>query len=237
LNFPSPILKGRLLKRYKRFLADIELTGKVVTAHCANPGSMMGVKTEGATVWVTRADNPKRKLPYDWQVIEVGTARVCINTASANRIVEETVLAGGLPELSGYETLKREVKYGRNSRIDFLLSGARRPDCYVEVKNVTLSRETGLAEFPDSPTVRGAKHLVELADVVREGYRAVMLYIINRTDCERFTLAADIDPDYAAKFAGASQAGVESLAYGTGISESGIGLVSKLSIQQGHQPP
>ena len=200
MKFPAPLQKGRLVKRYKRFLADIDLNGQIITAHCANTGSMMGVKDEGAVVWVTAANNPKRKLQYDWHIIEIGTANVCINTASANKIVEAGINAGLVPELGGYEALRREVKYGENSRIDILLQDETRPLCYVEVKNVTLSRSPPLAEFPDSPSARGTKHLRELAEMARQGHRAIMFYCVNRTDCERFDLARDIDPEYGREF-------------------------------------
>ena len=228
MKFPAKIQKGILVKRYKRFLADIDLGGEIVTAHCANTGSMKGVKDEGSTVWVTAAQNPKRKLGWDWQIIEIDGARVCINTASANPIVEEAILVGKVPELSGYRTLRREVKYGQNSRIDILLEDENRPPCYVEIKNVTLSRENGLAEFPDSPTARGTKHLEELADMARHGNRAVMFYLVNRDDCEAFKLAQDIDPGYAAKFDLAAKAGVEKIIYRSVIDESGIRLDKSL---------
>ncbi len=224
MKFPAPIQKGILVKRYKRFLSDIELDGKTITAHCANPGSMMGVKDEGATVWVTAATNLNRKLQWDWQIIEVGAARVCINTALANKIVHEALTEKSISELSGYNSIRPEVKYGENSRIDFLLSEPDLPDCYVEVKNVTLSRSEGLAEFPDSPTARGTKHLKELAAMAQAGHRAVMLYLVNRTDCTKFSLARDIDPEYAFAFNKATQSGVESLAFGTKIDLSGIKL-------------
>lgn len=230
MNFPAPIEKGRLVKRYKRFLADIDLNGEIITAHCANPGSMAGVKDEGATVWVTAANNPKRKLQYDWQVIEVSDARVCINTASANKIVHEALLAGQIKELADYSTIKPEVKYGEKSRIDFLLTGDGLPDCYLEVKNVTLSPNPPLAEFPDSPTKRGTKHLGELSNMVKEGHRAVGLYLVNRTDSHIFTLAREIDPDYARAFDAAREAGVEMLAYGCDISEDGITINRALKI-------
>ena len=224
MKFPALIQKGVLIRRYKRFLADIDLDGRMITAHCANPGSMMGVKSEGSTVWVSAATNPKRKLKYDWQVIEVGSARVCINTATANRIVQEALDAKAVPELAAYDNIRAEVKYGQNSRIDFLLTKADLPDCYVEVKNVTLSRQAGLAEFPDSPTARGTKHLHELRDMVRQSHRAVMLYLINRTDCGAFDIARDIDPQYGAVFDDVRSAGVDVFAYSTEISEDGIVL-------------
>ncbi|NNE58158.1 MAG: DNA/RNA nuclease SfsA [Hellea sp.] len=226
--FPAPIQEGVLIQRYKRFLADIDLNGEMITAHCANPGSMMGVQDKGAAVWVSKAQNKSRKLKWDWQVIEVDGARVCINTATANPIVEEAILAGKIPELSGYESFRREVKYGQNSRIDFRLEDPARPLCYLEIKNVTLSRTPGLAEFPDSPTARGTKHLIELSDMVREGHRAVMLYLVNRTDCSSFKLAEDIDPNYAARYAKAIGIGVESLVFRTDIIEDGITLNSAL---------
>lgn len=230
MKFPAPVEKGTLIKRYKRFLADIDLDGETIIAHCANTGSMMGVKDEGAKVWVTQAGNPKRKLGYDWQVIEIGGAKVCINTALANGLVSEAITAGRIPELAGYETLRREVKYGENSRIDILLETPGKPLCYVEVKNVTLSRTPPLAEFPDSPTARGTKHLRELAQMAKAGHRAVMVYCVNRTDCTGFALAKDIDPDYVREYDLAQKAGVEALAYGCDISEKGITLTTPLSL-------
>ena len=230
MEFPNPIQKGVLLKRYKRFFADIDCGGETITAHCANTGSMMGVKEPGSTVWYSAATNPDRKLKFDWQVIEIGGACVCINTASANKIVGEALDGGKIADLSDYDTVRPEVKYGQNSRIDFLLSGADLPDCYVEVKNVTLSRQGGLAEFPDARTARGTKHLGELADMVRGGHRAVMLYLVNRTDCEAFKIAADIDPDYMEAFQSAQNAGVEFLAISTDITETGIQLGKPLAV-------
>ncbi len=219
------------MQRYKRFLADIDIGGDIITAHCANPGSMMGVKDKGAPVWVTQAQNPKRKLSYDWQVIEIGGARVCINTAAANTIVSEAIEAGRIPELSGYVSLRREVKYGDNSRIDILLEDPEKPLCYVEVKNVTLSRNPPLAEFPDSPTARGTKHLRELSNMAKAGHRAVMLYCVNRTDCEAFTLASDIDPNYAREFEAARTAGMEAYAYSCAIDQGGIRLGKSIALK------
>ncbi len=230
MNFPADIQKGILVKRYKRFLADIELDGQIITAHCANPGSMMGVKTEGANVWVSPALNPNRKLKYDWQVIEVEDANVCINTGLANKIVAHGLENNAIPELGTYTNIRPEVKYGTNSRIDFLLTSDGLPDCYVEVKNVTLSRTKGLAEFPDSPTARGLKHLTELEAMVKQGHRAVMLYLVNRTDCNQFDLARDIDPDYAITFDQVRASGVEVLAISTQIDQTGIVINQPLKI-------
>ncbi|WP_319533527.1 DNA/RNA nuclease SfsA [uncultured Cohaesibacter sp.] len=225
MQFDAPLIRGTLIQRYKRFLADIKLEdGSVITAHCANPGSMMGLKEPGVTVWLSKSDNPKRKLAYSWELLELDGAMIGINTAHPNRIVEEAILAGKVTELAAYPSLRREVKYGKNSRIDLLLSGGDLPDCYVEVKNVHLLREPGLAEFPDSVTKRGAKHLVELGDMVAEGHRAVMLYLVQRTDTDRFSFAADIDPDYAAAFDEARKRGVEALVYACDITLDGITL-------------
>jgi sugar fermentation stimulation protein A len=230
MKFPAPIEKGVLIKRYKRFLADIQLENEVITAHCANTGSMTGVKTEGSEVWVSKAQNKNRKLGYDWQVIRIGGANVCINTATANTIVSDAIADDLIPELRGYETLRREVKYGENSRIDILLENPNTPRCYVEVKNVTLSRQPPLAEFPDSPTVRGSKHLNELAQMAQDGHRAVMFYCVNRTDCTSFSLADDIDPEYVKTFKAARLAGMEILVYDCEITEDGISISNSLKI-------
>ncbi len=230
MKFPAPIQKGVLVRRYKRFLADIELDGEIVTAHCANPGAMTGVKQEGATVWVSKALNPKRKLSFDWQVIELGQTRACVNTNLANAITAEAIEDGRIAELSGYETLRREVKYGANSRIDILLESSNLAPCYVEVKNVTLARNPPISEFPDSRTERGAKHLRELAEMARQGARAVMFYCVNRTDCTSFDLARDIDAAYGLEFDQARRAGVEILAYNCDIDSDGITLASPLKV-------
>lgn len=230
MDFPSPIQRGKLIQRYKRFLADIELDGEVITAHCANTGSMMGLKEPGSTVWVTKALNPKRKLGFDFQAIEVDGVPVCINTSLPNKVVEEAIAAQHIPELTGYGSMRREVKYGVNSRIDLLLEDEALPPCYVEIKNVTLSRTKGLAEFPDSPTARGLKHLHELSDMAQSGARAVMLYLVNRGDCTNFALARDVDADYADAFDTARKGGVEILAYDCNIVESGITLGRRLKV-------
>lgn len=228
MKFPSPLVRGRLLRRYKRFLADIELeSGEEIVAHCANPGSMMGLAEPGSEVWLSPNTNPKAKLDWRWELVRTGGGDlVCINTAHPNRIGEEAIGAGAIPELAGYASLRREVKYGRNSRIDILLEDDDRPACYVEIKSVTLRRPEGIhptaAEFPDAVTKRGAKHLAELADMADSGARAVMLYLAQRNDCDNFRIAADIDPGYAAALAEASGRGVEALCYSCNIQPEGI---------------
>jgi sugar fermentation stimulation protein A len=228
MKFPDPLLKGILVKRYKRFLADVILdSGEAIIAHCANSGSMLSVNTPGAEVWVSPARNPERKLRYTWEMIRIGDCLVGINTQHPNLLAAEAVAAGALPELAGYTAVRREVKYGRNSRIDLLLEADGRPPCYVEVKNVTMRRDltaVGPAEFPDAVTVRGAKHLDELAAMKAQGFRAVMLFLAQREDCRRFALAADIDPLYAAGLARARAAGVEMLCYGCRLSPLEIAI-------------
>ena len=238
MRFQAPLVEGRLIQRYKRFLADVELaTGEIVTAHCANPGAMLGLKEPGIPVWLSPAGNPKRKLQWNLQLIEVdfgrGPGLVGINTGHPNKIAEEAIAAGLIPALAGYDTIRREVKYGANSRIDLLLEKEGEPDCYVEIKNVHLVREPGLAEFPDSVTARGAKHLAELANMVAEGARAVMLYVIQIEDVDAFTFARDIDPAYGTAFDAAHGAGVEAMAWRCAVSHDGIDLLAEVPLKQG----
>ena len=225
MRFSGPLVRGRLVRRYKRFLADVTLeSGDEITAHCPNPGAMLGLAEPGMEVWLSISDNPKRKCRHSWELVRVREGFAGINAAQANRIAEEAIGAGRIRELAGYDGLRREVPYGRNSRIDLLLATEGQPRCYVEVKNVHLMRSPGLAEFPDSITARGTKHLGELSDAVAGGHRAVMLYVIQRADCNRFALAADIDPAYARAFAAARVAGVEAICYGCVLSREEIML-------------
>jgi sugar fermentation stimulation protein A len=232
VKFDDPLVPARLVRRYKRFLADAVLeSGETVTAHCANPGSMMGLAPEGALVYLSPARDPKRKLRWSWRLVEIGTALVGIDTGLANAVVAEGIAAGLVPGLAGYGEMRREVAYGRNSRVDLLLTGhGQRPDCLVEVKSVTLSRRAGLAEFPDSVTARGTKHLAELADAVAAGRRAVLLYLVQRTDATCFAVAGDIDPAYAAACRAAQEKGVEILCHGTAITPAGITLAGPLPV-------
>jgi sugar fermentation stimulation protein A len=216
MRFERPLVEGRLLRRYKRFLADVELPGLgTVTAHCANPGTMLGLAQPGSPVFLQPAGNPKRKLAWDWEIEFAdgpdGRQFVGINTANPNRIAAEAIAAGSIPELAGYASLKREVAYGASSRVDLLLESDGRSPCFVEVKNVHLLRRPGLVEFPDSVTARGARHLGELAREVAAGRRAVMLFVIQMR-AKGFAIAADLDPAYATAFRTALAAGVEAIA-------------------------
>jgi sugar fermentation stimulation protein A len=214
MKFHAPLVRGTLVQRYKRFMADVVLdTGETITAHCANSGAMAGLKAPGSIVWLSPAANPDRKLKYSWELIEADGDLVGINTAHPNNIVAEAIRAGAIEALSGYASLRQEVKYGKNSRIDILLEDPDRPPCCVEVKNVHLRRDGMLAEFPDAVTERGAKHLVELGDMVETGHRAVMLYLVQRMDCDRFAIAADVDPAYDRGLRVARERGVEVLCY------------------------
>ncbi len=223
MRFPAPLVTGRLVRRYKRFLADVVLDGGgEVTAHCANPGSMLGLAAPDSRVWLSVSADPKRKLAHSWEIVEADGGLVGINTAHPNGLVAEAIAGGRIAGLAGYPRIRREVKYGRSSRVDILLEDEGRPPAYVEVKNVHLMRNAGLAEFPDSVTARGAKHLEELGDMVEAGHRAVMVFLVQRTDCRRLSLAGDIDPAYAAAFARARSRGVEALAIGCSISPEEI---------------
>jgi sugar fermentation stimulation protein A len=231
MRFPDPLIRGRLQRRYKRFLSDVEIRDGVVTAHCPNPGSMLGLAEPGLDVWLAPATNPNRKLRYTWELVGLPSGLVGINTGHPNALAAEAIAAGAVPELAGYGTIRREVRYGKNSRIDLLLEDDGRPPCYVEVKNVHLKRDggaPGLAEFPDSVTARGAKHLRELGDMVAAGARAVMLYVVQRGDCGAFAIAADIDPAYATALDTARARGVEVLCYSCNVTAEAIELQAPL---------
>lgn len=234
MQFEPPLEEGRLLRRYKRFLADIETaSGELLTIHCANTGSMLNCMSEGARIWFSRSNDPKRKLPGSWEIGETPHGRLAvINTGRANALVEEALRAGLIAELSGFTSLKREVPYGQErSRIDFRLdypTGA----AFVEVKSVTLGfADSRVSAFPDARTERGSKHLRELAALAREGIRAVQLYCVNLTDIDAVRPAEEIDPAYAAALREAVSAGVEVLAYGAAISAQGVQLVKRLDVQ------
>jgi len=234
MRFQTTLVPGRLLRRYKRFLADVTLEdGREVVAHCANPGAMTGLNEPGMRVWLEPNDDPKKKLRFGWRLLELPNGHWAgIDTSVPNRVVREALDSKKIAALADYPNIRPEVKYGQSSRIDFLLTGTGLPDAYLEVKNVHLSRKAGLAEFPDSKTLRGAKHLRELADMRAQGHRAIMLYLVQRTDCTRFRLADDVDPAYAAAFDLATNAGVEVLCYDTEISTAGVEFRQQIEVLQ-----
>lgn len=220
--FPVPLVRGSLIRRYKRFFGEVLLDGgELVTAHCANTGAMIGLNAPGTEVWLSPAGGPGRKLLWNWEMVRVDGGLVGVHTGHPNRLVAEAVREGRILELAGYATMRAEVRYGRNSRVDLLLETDGRPKCYVEVKNVHLKRGRA-AEFPDAVTARGAKHLAELAAMAAAGCRAVMFFLVQRADCDHFRIAGDIDPGYAAALAKAMADGVEVICYSCALDLEGI---------------
>jgi sugar fermentation stimulation protein A len=231
MRWPHPLLPGHLIRRYKRFLADVALdAGGEVTVHCPNPGRMLGLDAPGARVWLSQGGNLRRKLPLTLELVEADGGLVGINTMHPNRLVEEAIRSGRIEELAGYREIRREVAYDDGSRIDLLLGEPGRPDCYVEVKNVHLKR-TGPAEFPDCVTARGARHLAAMRRRVGAGARAVLVYVVQRTDCTAFAVAEDIDPVYAGAYREALAGGVEALCRACAISLDGIELALPMPIR------
>lgn len=236
MRFAAPLRQGRLIKRYKRFLADIVLdSGEAITAHIANPGAMTGLAEEGMRVWLSRSDNPSRKLPDSWELVLADGGLVGVNTMHPNQIVAEALSRNRIPELAGYGEIRREVVYGRGSRVDFRLRQPGRPDCYVEVKNVHL-KQGAAACFPDSVTARGAKHLRDLADCVKTGARAVMLFLVQREDCAFFRVADWIDPAYGRLLRSGMAEGVETLCYACTVTVESIDIGKALPIKLDEVP-
>lgn len=233
---PQPLVRGQLVQRYKRFFADIVLDdGRAITAHCPNPGAMLGVNLPGQGAWVSWSDDPKRKLPWTLQLVEAnggpqGSVLVGVNTMLPNKLVAEALAADAIPELSGYATVRPEVKYAEASRVDFLLTGPDRPSCWLEVKNVHLSRTPGLAEFPDCVAARSTRHLADLAAQVSAGDRAVALFVVQREDCESFKACADLDPAFARGLAQALAGGVEILVYACDVTIEGVRITHRLRL-------
>jgi sugar fermentation stimulation protein A len=227
MDFPSPLARGVLVARYKRFFADVALDdGREITAHCPNPGAMLGLNTPGLRAWVSRSDDPKRKLAHTLELVEADGGLVGVNTMHPNRLAAEALAADHFPELTGYATHRREVRYGENSRVDFLLEGPGRAPCWLEVKNCHLRRAGTLAEFPDCVAARSLKHLKELTAMVEAGQRAVMLFVIQRTDCDAFSACHDLDPAYAKGLTEAATCGVEVLAYACEISPQAVRMAA-----------
>jgi len=230
MEFAAPLVPATLVRRYKRFLADCRLPdGTEITAHCANPGSMMGLANPGTRVWLEPNDDPKKKLKFGWRLVEHLDGHFTgVDTSVPNRMLKAALEAGEVPALSDYENVRAEVKYGEKSRIDFLLSSAGKPDAYVEVKSVTLCRRPGVAEFPDAKTERGARHMLELAWMAKQGYRAAVFFLVQRTDAAEVRIAEDVDPAYADAFRKAYSVGVEVIAHSTNISPQGVTLGPQL---------
>ena len=229
MDFPSPLERGVLVARYKRFFADVALDdGREITAHCPNPGAMLGLNMPGLPAYVSRSDSPKRKLAHTLELVEADGGLVGINTLHPNRLVAEALAADHFPELTGYASHRREVKYGLNSRVDFLLTGETRPACWLEVKNCHLRRSGTLAEFPDCVAARSLKHLRELTAMVEAGDRAVMLFVIQRTDCDVFSACADLDPAFAVALEASANSGVEVLVYACRLTLSTVEIAHRI---------
>lgn len=230
MDFPQPLTRGQLIQRYKRFLADIVLEdGTEITAHCPNPGAMLGLNMPGLPVWVSRSPDPKRKLAHTLELVEVDGGLVGINTMHPNRLVAEALAHDVIPELTGYASHRREVKYGVASRVDFLLEAPDRPRCWLEIKNCHLRRTGTLAEFPDCVAARSTKHLRELEAMVAEGDRAVALFVVQRTDCDTFSACHDLDPAFARGLEAAAQAGVEVLVYACEITPNEVRIARAMT--------
>jgi sugar fermentation stimulation protein A len=227
LTWPE-LIPATLLKRYKRFLADVQLeSGETVTAHCPNTGSMAGCSEPGRTVYLSVHDNPKRKYKFTWELIAMPTSLVGVNTLIPNRLVGKSIAQHLIPEVAQYRNVKREVKIGEHSRIDLLLTGTNGERCYIEIKNCTLVNE-GIAQFPDAVTTRGLRHIIELENLVKAGHRCMMFYFIQRMDARVFRPADHIDPDYGRRLRQAVKKGIEVLAYDVRISLQGIELNNKI---------
>jgi len=238
MRFPSTLIPATLARRYKRFLADVVLqSGEVMTVHVANPGAMTGLDRPLSRVWLSDSGNPQRKYAYTWELVEAdvgnGMEIIGVNTGQPHQLVADAIEAGLIPELRNYPSIRREVKYGESSRIDFLLDDPTRRPCYLEVKNVHLMRKPGLAEFPDCVTMRGAKHLRELMHVRATGARSVQLFVIQIPSASRFAIARDIDPAYAAAFDQARGRGVEMLAWRCNVGLDGIEIAAPVPIVEG----
>jgi sugar fermentation stimulation protein A len=229
MRFPEPLQRATLVRRYKRFLADVVTEdGREMTVHVPNPGAMLGLTTSGLTVWLSESTARSRKLSHTLEIAEVDGGLVGVNTLHPNRLVAEALAGGAIAELTGYGVVRPEVRYGEASRIDFLLTGGEGPSCWLEVKNVHLHRGGGLAEFPDCVAARSARHLRELQGMVRAGDRAVVLFVVQRGDCDRFACAADLDPAFANGLDMAARAGVEVLVYRCDVGLEAITLTRSL---------
>ena len=230
MNFKNKLLSGLLIKRYKRFFVDIKIKNQIITAHCPNTGSMRGLLNKGSKVWVSKSDNPNRKLKYTLEIIESGKSKVGVNTHSSNKIVYHALKNKLIDEFKDFSTIKSESKFGENTRFDFLVF-TKKSKAFIEVKNVTLSRKNEIAEFPDTITARGLKHINELVKARRKKYKIFLLYLIQRNDCKSFTIAKDIDPAYAFALTKAVKKKLNILCYDCKFSTKGIKLNNKIKFK------
>ena len=221
--FNKKLISGELVKRYKRFFVDVKINNKIITAHCPNTGSMMGLLSANNKVWLSKSENPERKLKYTLQIIENKKSMVGVNTHLTNKIVLEALEKNSIKELKNLDNIKSEVKFGKNTRFDFLISKNNKK-IFVEVKNVTLSRKKGVAEFPDAVTARGLKHISELINASKRGFETYLLFLIQRNDCNQFKIAQDIDPDYYKLLTEAAKKKLNIVCYDCKFSPKGIKL-------------
>ncbi len=229
MNFDKSLISGELIKRYKRFFVDAKVNNVIVTAHCPNTGSMMGLMNSGNRVWLSRSNNPNRKLKYTLQIIEKNRIKVGVNTHLTNKIVFKALKNNCINEFKNLDLIKQEVKFNENTRFDFLISKGNKK-IFIEVKNVTLSREKGMAEFPDAVTSRGQKHIKELIKASKKGFQIYLLYVIQRQDCKKFKLAKDIDPEYYNLVKKAVKKKLKLICYDCKFSSKGIKLNNKIKV-------
>ena len=230
MNFENKLISGLFVKRYKRFFVDIKINNKIITAHCPNTGSMYGLLKKGNKVWISKSNNPNRKLKYTLEIIEDKNSKVGVNTHSTNKIVHHALQNNLIDEFDNVSEIKTEIKFGLNTRFDFLVSN-KKQKAFIEVKNVTLSRDKALAEFPDAVTTRGLKHINELIKASKENYKVFLLYLIQRNDCKSFTIAKDIDPNYANALSKAIKNNLKILCYDCKFSSKGIKLNNKIKFK------
>ncbi len=228
--FENPLLSGVLIKRYKRFFMDIKIKDKIITAHCPNTGSMIGLLNKGNKVWISKSNNPKRKLQYTVQIIEDKKSKVGVNTHATNKIVQDALSINFLKDFSNKSIIKPEQKFSQNTRFDFLILEKNKKS-FIEVKNVTLSRKKNLAEFPDAITKRGQKHIHDLIKAKKQGYNIYLLFVIQREDCKNFSIAKDIDPEYSQLLTKAINNNLKILCYDCKFSTKGIKLNKKINFQ------
>jgi sugar fermentation stimulation protein A len=230
MNFENKLISGQFVKRYKRFFVDVKIGNKIITAHCPNTGSMLGLLKKGNRVWISKSNNPKRKLQYTLEIIEDNNTKVGVNTHSTNKIVHHALQNNLIKDLNEITYIKPETKFGSDTRFDFLIKG-KKYEAFIEVKNVTLSRKKAHAEFPDAVTLRGLKHIKELLKASKKNYKIFLLYLIQRDDCKSFTIAKDIDPNYEIALKKAVKNKLKILCYDCKFSSKGIKLNNKIKFK------